>query len=98
MAGASDSVFRMTRLLTLFVLVARLVLRRATVVRLFVLLLLARFALAGLAIRREVLGFLPVARRTVRMARFAVFPKRGFFVFIPDCDPFSRCRILSDAP
>jgi hypothetical protein len=77
----------MTRFLTLVVLVAALVLRRRRVAGLFALLLLARFALAGLAFRREVLGFLPVARRTVRAAGLAVLPERGFFLFILAATP-----------
>ena len=86
----------MTRLLTPVDLVTARVLPLARDAGLFVPLLLARFVLAGLAFRRAVLGFLRIARRTVRVAGFAVFPERGFFRFIPGSDPFGGCRILSD--
>jgi len=88
----------MTRLTTLLVLAATLVLRLVRVVDLFVPWVLARFALSGLALRRRVLGFRLVTRRTVRAADFTAFPERDFFVFIPGSDPSGGCRILSDAP
>ena len=78
----------MTRFLTLLVLVAALVLRPVSVAGRFARLRLARLTLAGGALRRVVLGCLRVARRTVRAAGLATFPERGFFVFIPGCDPF----------
>ena len=66
--------------------------------RLLGVLPLPPLTLAGLGLRRRVLGLLRVMRRTVRAAGFTAFPERGFFVLIPCCDPFGRHRILSDAP
>ena len=87
MAGAFDTAFRTTRFLTFVVLAAVPVLRRRRVTGLFLLLLLVGFALVGRVFRREVLGFLRIARRTVRMAGLAVFPVRGFFLFILAATP-----------
>lgn len=89
--------FRTTRFDTAFILAAGLALRLAIVAACLEVLLLARFALAGLASRRGGLGFLRATRRTTRTAVFTAFAERGFFVFIPSCDPFGRCRIYSDA-
>lgn len=88
----------MTRFLTLLILVGTLVFRPMRVAELFARLRLARLTLAGWAFRRTVLAFLRVVRRTVRAAGLATFPERAFFVFIPGCDPFGGCRILSDVP
>jgi len=96
MDGAFTVTFRMTRLLTPVDLVPARVFTLARVAGLFAPLLLARFVLAGLALGRAILGLPRIARRTVRVAAFAVFPERGFFRFIPGSDPFGGCRILSD--
>jgi len=86
----------MTRFLTAFDLAAGLGLRLVSVAGFLAVLLLARFALAGLALR-VVFDFLRVTRRTARTASFTAFAERGFFFFIPGNDPFGGRRILSDA-
>ena len=95
--GALARGFRMTRLLTTFDLAAGLGLRLTSVAGFFVLLLLARLALARGAFRRGVLVFLRVTRRIARAAGFTAFAERGFFFFIRGSDPFGGCRVLSDA-
>lgn len=90
--------FRMTFFLAAFVLTAALGLRLTIRFGFFGGLPLLPFALAGLGLRRRVLGLPRGTRRTGRAAGFTAFPERGFFVLIPCCDPFGRRRILSDAP
>jgi hypothetical protein len=89
---------RVTGFRSLFVRAGALVLRVRVLAGFFGRLLLTRFALAGLVLRRRVLGFLRAARRTVRLAGLAALAERGFFVFIPGNDPFRGRPICSDAP
>jgi hypothetical protein len=90
--------FRMARLLTRFTLVAVLVFVRVDSFGFFVVFLLPPLALTALGFRRRVFGWLRVTRRTARAAGFTASPERGFFIFIPGCDPFGGYRILSDGP
>src|ERR1035441_4008356 len=87
---------RRTRFLALFALTATLVLRLTRSFAFFAGLRLAPLALVVLGLRRGVFGLLRVTRRRVRAADITAFPERGFFVLIPDYDPFGGCRILSD--
>jgi hypothetical protein len=88
--------FRLSRFRVVLVLAAAARLTRGEAASLFVRLGLARFALATGVLRRGVLTFLRVARRTARPAGFTACSERGFFVFMPGNDPFGGCRILSD--
>jgi len=81
---------RVTGFRVLLGLAVALALRLMGLAGFFRRLLVARFARAGLALRRVISRLFRVAPTRVRPAGFAAVAERGFFVFIQGSDPFQR--------